>query len=81
MKEMIQYSGVAGTDHRGLRKQGQEKKEDFVPSVKCLHSHYAHYQSQIARLNSGVDGAEVRLNVIGGWTHSLLLEQFPDTVF
>lgn len=79
MREMIQYSGVAGTDHRRLRESDDEDKKNndsyllFVPSVKCLHSHYAHYRSQ------GEDETAV-INIVGKWTHELLLEEFPDLI-
>ena len=55
MREMIQLSGVAGTDHKGLRENSggvvpspdSSGSDGFVPSLKCLHSHYAHYRSQL----------------------------------
>ena len=78
MREMIQYSGVAGTDHRRLRDNTDEddKNEDsslYVPSVKCLHSHYAHYRSQ-------KEGRSAVINIVGKWTHELLIEEFPDLI-
>ena len=79
MREMIQYSGVAGTDHRRLRDTDEDetnKDNDpslYVPSVKCLHSHYAHYRSQQESDSS-------KINVVGKWTHDLLIEEFPDLV-
>lgn len=83
MTKMIRYSGVAGTDYRGLReKEGLSGNNDnFVPSVKCLHSHYAHYRSQMSRSNVGEDCATPSFNLVRKWTHDLLIEQFPDTVF
>ena len=76
MRDMIQNSGVAGTDHKGQKQEMTLDEALFVPSVKCLHSHYAHYRSQLSSHsgNSNVSG----LNVIGEWTHKLLLEKFPD---
>jgi hypothetical protein len=78
MREMIQYSGVAGTDHRRLREKDDDNnnKKDAslcVPSVKCLHSHYAHYRSQ-------KESETTVVNIIGKWTHELLMEEFPDLV-
>jgi len=74
MRDMIRTSGVAGTDHRWVGPGGV-----FVPSVKCLHSHYAHYRSQLSRSNTGHDGdGRVVLNMVGRWTHELLLECFPE---
>ena len=65
---------VAGTDHRWVGPGGV-----FVPSVKCLHSHYAHYRSQLSSSNTGHDGdGRVVLNMVGKWTHELLLECFPE---
>ena len=79
MGEMIQYSGVAGTDHRRLRDSDIDttsKDNDpslYVPSVKCLHSHYAHYRSQ-------QESESKMINIVGKWTHELLIEEFPDLV-
>ncbi|KAL7468073.1 hypothetical protein ACHAXS_008294 [Conticribra weissflogii] len=105
MRDMIQYSGVAGTDHRGLKQtrrlprpqphsndgdgDGDDKNVLFVPSVKCLHSHYAHYRSQLSRIyashEENVDaengrGSLATLNVVGEWTHQLLMKNFPDLI-
>ena len=52
---MIRNSGIAG------------RKPPFEASIKCLHSHYAHYRS---------GGAEV--NIVGKWVEDLLLENFPE---
>lgn len=79
MREMIQYSGVAGTDHRRLREKDDDNdnnKKDaslYVPSLKCLHSHYAHYRSQ-------KESETTVINIVGKWTHKLLMEEFPDLV-
>jgi hypothetical protein len=79
MREMIQYSGVAGTDHRRLRDTDNDTNKNnydpslYVPSVKCLHSHYAHYRSQ-QESDSSV------INIVGKWTHELLIEEFPDLI-
>jgi hypothetical protein len=74
MRDMIRTSGVAGTDHRWVG-----PGEVFVPSVKCLHSHYAHYRSQLSRSHDGHGGdGRVVLNMVGKWTHELLLECFPE---
>ncbi|KAL7488799.1 hypothetical protein ACHAW6_014414 [Cyclotella cf. meneghiniana] len=79
MRDMIQHSGVAGTDYKGLKQRPDDVDNSssiFVPSVKCLHSHYAHYRSQLCS-ESGQNSSP-RLNVIGIWTHDLLVEKFPD---
>ena len=81
MREMIMLSGVAGTDHRRLREKDDNdgKCKDtsslYVPSVKCLHSHYAHYRSQKERSDDNTV-----TNIIGKWTHDLLIEEFPDLI-
>jgi len=62
MASMIRLSGVAGTDYSCLGDGGNGN----IPSIKCLHAHYAHYRS----------GGN--LNIVGEWTHDLLREQFPD---
>jgi hypothetical protein len=74
MRDMIQTSGVAGTNHCwvGLG-------EAFMLPVKCLHLHYAHYWIQLSNSNAGRDGdGRVVLNMVGKWTHELLLECFQD---
>ena len=55
MVQMIRNSGIAG------------RKPPFEASIKCLHSHYAHYRS---------GGGEV--NIVGKWVEDLLLENFPE---
>jgi hypothetical protein len=81
MRDMIQNSGVAGTDYKGLKQQPDDvdmSSSIFVPSVKCLHSHYAHYRSQLCSESGRTSSS--RLNVIGVWTHELLVEKFPDII-
>lgn len=80
MKDMIKCSGVAGTDHRGLRETSRDRATAFVPSVKCLHSHYAHYRSQMSSEAKRVDGNTPAFNLVGRWTHELLLEHFPNVM-
>ena len=74
MKDILEYSGVAGTDHKGVRAQNADRT-NYVPSVKCLHSHYAHYRSQ-----DDTEESKAVINMVGKWTHELLVEQFPDLV-
>ena len=75
MLEIVRCSGIAGADHRGIRRTEEGDVKFKVPGVKCLHGHYAHYRSQVA---GGVDDGEV--NLVGKWTHELLCEKFPDLV-
>jgi len=69
MREMLQLSGIAGTNHTAQLQQDGT----FVASVKCLHAHYAHYRSKQFEMEA--DG----LNPVGFWVHQLLLEEFPNT--
>ena len=75
MLEIVKCSGIAGADHRGIRRTEEGDVKFKVPGVKCLHGHYAHYRSQVA---GGVGDGEV--NLVGKWTHELLCEKFPDLV-
>jgi hypothetical protein len=87
MRDMIELSGVAGTNNHdwyGYGGGGQGQGDiSCVPSVKCLHSHYAHYRSQLTLLQSSENtrdddrNEKVVLNMVGQWTHELLLESFP----
>eukprot|EP00956_Cyclotella_meneghiniana_P033304 scaffold94953_cov58-Cyclotella_meneghiniana.AAC.6 len=80
MRGMVRYSGVAGMDYRGEKRKDStwDDAEPFVPYVKCLHSHYAHYRSQLSLDASRTNGC--RLNVVGLWTHELLQEKFTELV-
>ena len=75
MREMVRCSGVAGADWRG---GANDDGVPFVPSVKCLHSHYAHYRSQLAQPIDRAEGETRVLNLVGQWTHQLLLERCPE---
>lgn len=85
MREMIEMSGVAGTNHHHCYEGGGQGLGDIlcVPSVKCLHSHYAHYRSQLTSLQSSENTRDddiygkIVLNMVGQWTHESLLESFP----
>lgn len=58
LRNMLQYSGIAGTILHD---------KVSIPSIKCLHAHYAHFRS--------CTGHE---NPVGRRVHSLLQEKFPD---
>jgi len=58
------------------------RKISPLPSVKCLHAHFAHYRSQVSSMNDDNNGAEgMAINIVGMWTHELLLNRFPEIVF
>ena len=96
MRRILQYSGVAGTEYQyhyhdddddftmtrgsNSRKSGRRSP---LPSVKCLHAHYAHYRSQISSINNGskIEREQMAINIVGKWTHELLMERFPDILF
>ena len=80
MRDMIRYSGVAGTDYKGQKQTDAtwNDNEPFVPYVKCLHSHYAHYRSQLSP--DAANNIDCKPNIVGLWTHKLLQEKFPDLV-
>ena len=59
---ILRESGVAGTDWK--------RKDGSIPSVKCLHAHYAHFRS-----SSFSEGRSGDINIIGAWTHELLLDE------
>jgi len=61
---ILQKSGVAGTDYN--------RKDGSLPSVKCLHAHYAHYRSVCDENHSQ------NTNIIGKWTHELLCQEDYD---
>jgi hypothetical protein len=63
LRTMLQYSGVAGTILSG------SENIDSIPSIKCLHAHYAHFRS-----------CRELGNPVGRRVHQLLQENFPDLV-
>lgn len=68
MKQMLRYSGIAGTDFQSFSPLSEESKP---VSIKCLHAHYAHYRSQIE--NSDKSGYP--FNIVGEWIHEELKMQ------
>eukprot|EP01083_Nonionella_stella_P008746 25277_1 len=71
MTQMLQYSGIAGTDFESFSPLCEESKP---ASIKCLHAHYAHYRSQIESSNE----VEYPLNIVGEWIHEELKIQNSD---
>ena len=99
MRRILQYSGVAGTEYQYHYHDNDDDDDDFtmtrgsnsrksgsrspLPSVKCLHAHYAHYRSQISSINNGskIEREQMAINIVGKWTHEQLMERFPDILF
>lgn len=82
MRYILQYSGVAGTEYQSHFHDGDismARRKSPLPSVKCLHAHYAHYRSQISSLDNAKEGMSI--NLVGKWTHELLVERFRDILF
>ena len=65
-------SGVAGTDWK--------RKDEGAPSIKCLHAHYAHFRSAKEGYGNGNGNKHYHqnINIIGEWTHQLLLNEGVD---
>lgn len=60
----VRHSGISGTDFSSfLNAEGCVAQI----SIKCLHTHYAHYRSQKEN-----DDCNYPLNIVGLWTHELL---------
>lgn len=82
MRDMVRYSGIAGTDYESFVGGGGEGDANVdkrtKPSIKCLHAHYAHYRSQISR--TGYRDKDEFINIVGEWTHLVLQEEFPDLI-
>ena len=91
MRYILQCSGVAGTEYQShfhdeditmASSCSNLRRKSTLPSVKCLHAHYAHYRSQISSLDNAKEGKkEISINIVGKWTHELLVERFPDILF
>ena len=86
MREMLQYSGVAGTsitmvDNERYVAMAFEKDADSlpvrVPYIKCLHTHYAHYRSI---LSTDWSKQNTTLNPVGQRVHELLQTKFPELI-
>lgn len=65
MRGMLETSGIAGTNTTSLQQDGS-----LLPSIKCLHAHYADFRST----SSGADRTE---NPVGRMVHDLLVGEFP----
>lgn len=61
MASMLRESGISGTNLTAL----VHMRDDQIPSVKCLHSHYAYYRS------GGIS------NPVGQRLHEILRQTFP----
>jgi len=101
--DMLRHSGVAGTNvtravltTTTTTTASPSPLLPFVPSVKCLHAHYADYRSVLAEDDDkenlhcfrGVDSysdcatttGRTVLNPVGRRVHELLREEFPSLV-
>lgn len=67
MREMIQFSGISGTNFK-IHAIGDSMLS--VAPVKCLHAHYAHYRSTLS--------SKYTQNPIGEMIHRELVKEFPD---
>lgn len=73
-RNILQYTGVAGTNVNTTvtRQVGSERNRMFIPSVKCLHAHYAQYRASSAN--------SVVVNPVGKMVHELLQAEFPSLI-
>mmetsp|Transcript_1217 Transcript_1217/g.1721 ORF Transcript_1217/g.1721 Transcript_1217/m.1721 type:complete len:286 (+) Transcript_1217:54-911(+) len=79
MRNMIRYSGIAGTDYsKFVVTNDINGCTEMNPSIKCLHAHYAHYRSQCAASNH--KKSQPNMNIVGEWVHELLIENFPSLI-
>jgi hypothetical protein len=69
MRGMLETSGITGTNTSSL-----EQDRSPLPSIKCLHAHYADFRST----SSGADRTE---NPVGRMVHDLLVGEFPSVRF
>lgn len=65
------------TEHEGMRSMlqdsgvaGTDYRITEIPNIKCLHAQYAHYRSSCSSCS----------NLVGGWVHDLLQEEFSDLI-
>jgi hypothetical protein len=61
MRHMLESSGIAGGNLTLA-----------IPTIKCLHTHYAHFRSQATSPCSS------STNPVGARIHEILLEEYPD---
>ncbi|KAL7570971.1 hypothetical protein ACA910_002596 [Epithemia clementina (nom. ined.)] len=87
IREILQFSGISGTNLTRHSNQIHDN-ERFVPPVKCLHTHYAHYRSQLQnhQISPPLASSEVRgrtsqepylINPVGELVHQLLQRDYP----
>lgn len=91
MTRMVRDSGIAGTDYQSFftpksrsittttASEDTSLNEPFLKaSIKCLHAHYAHYRSQIERMEK--EECDYPLNIIGLWTDELLKDRYKELI-
>ena len=71
MRNMLQYSGIAGTNFTTTAVDNNNNNNNNIPSIKCLHTHYAHYRSTR-------NMKDVTQNPVGEMIHEQLQLQFPE---
>lgn len=77
MKDMIQRgSGIAGTDYLATVNDDTGVLETV--SIKCLHTHYAHFRATTSTKGLKNNGNGMEENPIGRIVHDLLLTKFPE---
>ena len=68
MRSILESSGISGTN---LTCSELADDQIWVPPIKCLHAHYAHFRST-------KDSTDLICNPVGELVHEQLLKQFPD---
>ena len=105
IRQMLQYSGIAGTNITSLFANEEirtilrdqyshdtamelpwdqlimhmDPERLSIPSIKCLHAHYADYRSTIAK-GTGTTSMWRNSNPVGKIVHELLQKESPDLI-
>mmetsp|Transcript_22179 Transcript_22179/g.28694 ORF Transcript_22179/g.28694 Transcript_22179/m.28694 type:complete len:286 (-) Transcript_22179:934-1791(-) len=78
MRDMLQKSGIAGTNLT-IATSTTSTISNTIPSLKCLHTHYAHYRSLLAAPTRRQHDDERRtINPVGQLVHDQLIRDFSD---
>jgi hypothetical protein len=85
IRDMLQYSGIAGTNvtrvvRTARENDGNPRRNEpasgWQPSIKCLHTHYAHFRS--TTFSNQVK--KPTLNPVGEMVEELLRLEFPEVL-